>query len=117
MAKILLIGYSKELLALRRRRLRDVGHTVTTAETLGEALRKIQSGAYDVMVLGQTVPHQQRNSLVATAKRINPRTKVVVLYMATIDNAELADALLDADATVEDLLQAVEYLVSLRARA
>jgi DNA-binding NtrC family response regulator len=117
MAKILLIGYCKELLALRRTRLREVGHNVVTAETLGEALRKMQSGAYDVIVLGQLVPHQQRNSLVATAKRINPFTKVVVLYSATINHAELADALLDADASVEDLLHAVEYLVSLRARA
>lgn len=117
MAKIFLIGYSKELLALRRKRLREVGHAVVTAETLGEALRKLQSGAYDVMVLGQAVPPNQRHSLVATAKRINPRTKVVVLYSATINHAELADALLDAEASVDDLLHAVEYLISMRARA
>jgi CheY-like chemotaxis protein len=114
MAKILVVGYNRNFIEERRRWLRASGHTVASAETMGEALRRTQSGAYEVIVLGQTVSRQQRDSLLATAKRINPGTKILVFYSGTIDHAELADALLDVNAGAEDLLRAVEHLVMMK---
>lgn len=117
MARILLIGYEHEWLEDRRGGLRAAGHTVTCAHNFDQALRSIQSGKLDVVVLGHAVPLAHRNKLAAAAKRANPSTRVLILYSASVDHAELADALVDNTATTEDLHRAVEYLVDKSVRS
>ena len=118
MAKILLIGYERDWVEGRRRGLRAAGHLVTCAQTLAQGLRAIQSGRFDVVVLGHAIPQQQRNALAAAAKKSNDGgTRVLVLYSARIDHAELADALVDTSASTDDLSRAVEYLVGRQARS
>lgn len=116
MAKILLIEHVHELRELRRRGLSTAGHSVVPAQNFAEGLRAIQSGKYDVVVLGHAIPRQQRNNLAAAAKKASPLTRVLVLYSARVDQAELADALMDNTASAEDLRRTVEYLVDTRTR-
>jgi DNA-binding response OmpR family regulator len=115
-AKILLIEHVHELRELRRRGLSTAGHSVVPAQNFAEGLRAIQSGKYDVVVLGHAIPRQQRNNLAAAAKKASPLTRVLVLYSARVDQAELADALMDNTASAEDLRRTVEYLVDTRTR-
>jgi DNA-binding response OmpR family regulator len=117
MAKILLIAYERDWLEGRRRGLLAAGHSVSCAQTFAHGLRAIQSGKLDVVVLGHAIPQQQRNSLAAAAKRKNGGTRVLVLYSARIDHAELADALVDTSASTDDLRRAVEYLVGTQLRS
>jgi DNA-binding NtrC family response regulator len=117
MAKILLIGYERDWLSARRRGLHAAGHGVTCAQSFSQALRAIQSGRFDVVVLGHAIPQQQRNALAAAAKKANGGTRVLVLYSARIDHAELADALVDTSASTDDLRRAVEYLIGMQARS
>jgi DNA-binding NtrC family response regulator len=114
LAKILLIEYVHESLERRRRGLSAAGHTVASAQNLAEGLRAIQSRKFDVVVLGHAIPRQQRNNLAAAAKKASPLTRVLVLYSARVDQAELADALMDNTASAEDLRRTVEYLVDSR---
>jgi len=118
MAKILLIGYERNWVDARRRGLHAAGHTVTCAQTFAQGLRLLESGKFDVVVLGHAIPQQQRNTLAAAAKRSNGGgTRVLVLYSARIDHAELADALVDTSASTDDLTRAVEYLVGRHIRS
>jgi DNA-binding NtrC family response regulator len=117
MAKILLIGYERDWLHGRQRGFLAAGHTVTCAQAFTQGLRSIQSGRFDVVVLGHSIPQQQRNALAAAAKKNHGGTRVLVLYSSRIDHAELADALVDTSASTDDLRQAVEYLVGTQVRS
>jgi DNA-binding response OmpR family regulator len=117
MAKILLIGYERDWLQGRQRGLLAAGHTVTCAQAFAQGLRSIQSAKFDVVVLGHAIPLQQRNALAAAAKKGNGSTRVLVLYSATVAQAELADALVDTSASTDDLRRAVEYLVGTQMRS
>ena len=117
MARILLIGYEHGWLEDRRGGLREAGHTVSCAHSFDQGLRSAHSGKFDVLVLGHAIPLAQRNKLAQAAKHANPETRVLILYSASVDHAELADALVDNSATTEDLHRAVEYLVESRVRS
>jgi DNA-binding response OmpR family regulator len=117
MARILLIGYERDWLEGRRHGLHAAGHTVVCAQTFAHGLRSIQSGKFDVVVLGHAIPQQQRNSLAAAAKKTNGGTRVLVLYSSRVDHAELADALVDTSASTDDITRAVEYLVGTQLRS
>jgi CheY-like chemotaxis protein len=110
-AQILLVEYVHESLERRQRGLSRAGHSVTSAENFADGLRAIESGRYDVVVLGHAIPQQQRNRLAATAKNANRLTRVLLLYSAPVEHAELADALINNTASADDLRRTVEYLV------
>lgn len=111
MAEILLIEYVRESLERRGRGLDAAGHQVSPAQNFADGLRAIEMGKYDVVVLGNSIPQQQRNCLAAAAKKARPATRVLVMYSDTVYHAELADALINTTATAEDLRRTVEYLM------
>jgi len=49
-------------------------------------------------------------------KQTNPGTQIIVFYFNSIGNAEHADVLIQTTASSEDLLRAVEYVISMRDR-
>lgn len=110
-AQILCIEYVRESLERRRCGLDTAGHTVASAQNFADGLRAIELGKYDVVVLGNSIPQEQRNSLAAAAKKARPATRVLVMYSDTVYHAELADALINTTATAEDLHRTVEYLM------
>lgn len=114
MAEILFIEYVRESLERRRRALTIAGYSVEVAQNFTDGLRAIESGKYDLMVLGHAIPQQHRNRLAAKAKKSNPSTRVLVLYSAPVEHAELADALINNSASADDLRRTVEYLVHQR---
>jgi DNA-binding NtrC family response regulator len=113
-AQILLVEYVYESLERRQRGLSRAGHGVKPAQNFDEGLHAIESGSYDVVVLGHDIPQQQRNRLAAAAKEANPLTRVLVLYSAPVEHAEMADALINNSASADDLRRTVEYLVHQR---
>ena len=46
------------------------------------------------------------------ARRHNPNVRIIVLYRGSIDNAEMADAVLNAAVDPQDLLQALQELLT-----
>jgi choline kinase len=87
---------------------------VESAQNFDDGLRAIELEKYDVVVLGNSVPQQQRNRLAGAAKKARSATRVLVMYSDTVYHAELADALINTTATAEDLRRTVEYLVHSR---
>ncbi|HET7871680.1 MAG TPA: hypothetical protein VFL42_04150 [Terriglobales bacterium] len=113
MANILLIEYARDLLEVHRKYLRKEGHAVFTAATMDSALRAVQWGEFQVLVLGHKVPPRQRDILAATAKRLRPSARILLLYSNKIEEPFLADASLDIGASMEELRRMVESLTAL----
>ena len=114
MAKVLLVGYIPELLLERERLLRSAGHTVTIAPDFATASAAIGQGTFDAAVLGFSVPEEERNQIARRLKDSHPATKIIMIYFASVRNTELADALMQTTATAEDIVRAVNHLLSER---
>src|SRR5258708_40090357 len=114
MAKIFLVSFVRELVEGSDKVLRAAGYDVTLAMTYPDALRAAEQAAFDVAVLGYTVPEEERNQLARAIKQKNADTQIIIFYFDNIGNTELADVLIQTTASAEDLLRAVEYTVSKR---
>lgn len=111
MASILSVGVNKKLLAQRHKLLRESGFDVVSS-TLGESLKQLVGDSrFRVAIFGSRVPEPTRNKAAATLIRNCPHIKIVMLYEDTIRKAEMADAVLSARVSPEDLVQTIHYLL------
>lgn len=110
MAKVLLVGYIRELLEERDQVLRAAGHQPTMASTQEIALQAIEQNTFDVAVLGFSVPEQERNEMARRLSQANPDTRIVMIYFDSVKNTELADALIPTTANAQDVLRAVNHV-------
>ena len=117
MAKILLVSYVRELVEGSDKVLRAAGHDVTLVMTYVDALQAATERTFDIAVLGYTVPEGERNELAIAIKQTNPGTQIIIFYFSTIGKTEHADVLIQTTASAEDLLRAIEYVVSARERS
>ena len=72
MAKILSISYDVSLLLTRQLLLERMGHTVHSAEGFAKAfeLCDSQSGNFDLVVLGHSIPHEDKIAMVNHCKSV-----------------------------------------------
>jgi CheY-like chemotaxis protein len=112
MAKILLVGYVRELIREKHEVLRSGGHDVMLATKLEEACQAAKQQVFDVAVLGFSVPEPERNRLARTLKRKRPETKIIMLYFSSAGHTEFADVLIHAHVRPEELLRAVNYIIN-----
>jgi DNA-binding NtrC family response regulator len=112
MAKVLLVGYIREFLEERRNVLHAAGYQVVTALTLEAAHQAIHQETFDVAVLGYSVPREERNQFAAKLKEASPDVKIIMIYFASTQNTELADALVPTTASAQEVLRAVDHLLS-----
>ena len=112
MARVLLVGYIPKMLQERERLLRAAGYDVTVAVSFATAASIIPQEPIDVAIFGYTVPETERNHLAAALKDAWPSSKIIIRYLTSINNTELADALMPTTATPEEILRAVNHLVS-----
>jgi DNA-binding NtrC family response regulator len=115
MAKVLLVSYIPELLRERERVLRTAGHEPTLVSTLASALSAIApEHTFDAAVLGFSVPEEERKHLALALKQSYPGIKIIILYFSSLKNTELADAIMPTTATAEEVLRAVNHLLTHR---
>jgi methylmalonyl-CoA mutase cobalamin-binding subunit len=117
MAKVLLVGYIPELLQEPERLLRSAGHEVIMALSFDAAATAIQEGAVqessiDVAVFGFSIPEAERNQLAADLMQACPAAKIIMVYFASVNNTELADALMPTTASAEEILRAVTHMLA-----
>jgi CheY-like chemotaxis protein len=112
MAKILLVGYVRELIEEKDKLFRSAGHEVTLATQLQEASQAAKLQMFDLAVLGFSVPETERNQLASAIKRKRPETKIVMLYFDSAAHTEFADVLIPAHVRPEELLRAVNYIIN-----
>jgi CheY-like chemotaxis protein len=111
MAKVLLIGYIRELLEERKNVFHAGGHHATVAADQQAAYQAIEHDTFDVAVLGFSVPEQERNEMARRLTQSKSDTRIVMIYFTNVQNTELADALIPTTANAQDVLRAVNHVL------
>lgn len=110
MKKALSFGYLKKPKEERDKRLQDAGIQVVPASSVAEAMALLREETFDVVIVGPTVPQDERIRVAAFAKSRNAR--VIFLYRNSIVGAESGDAIISADSSPADLVEAVQALIA-----
>jgi CheY-like chemotaxis protein len=71
-SRILSISYDPTLLSTRQQLLEHRGYTVVSAEGLVQAVQKFHDGEYDLVVMGHSIPHSDKEELLKVIKRQCP---------------------------------------------
>lgn len=66
MARIFSVSYDSTLLRTRELLLRQLGHSVTSAEGLAQAVEvcEREPGKFDLMVLGHSIPQEDKQAII-----------------------------------------------------
>lgn len=112
MAKVLLVSYIRELLEERERIFSAAGHHAAAAVDCETAFQAIEQDAYDIAVLGFSVPEQERNDMASRLIRSNPNTQIIMIYFSSVQNTELADVLIPTTASASEILRAVNHVLN-----
>ncbi len=110
MKKALSFGYLRKAKEERDFHLEKAGIEVTSACSLAETLAMLRESTYDVVIVGPTVPREERDRVAAFAK--SRKARVIFLYKHYISGAESGDALISVDGSPADLVEAVVALTA-----
>jgi DNA-binding response OmpR family regulator len=111
MAKVLLVSYIRELLEERNNVFHAAGHHATIAADQKAAHQAIEQNTFDVAVLGFSIPEQERNEMARRLTQSNSDTRIVMIYFTSVQNTELADALIPTTASAQEVLRAVNHVL------
>ncbi len=95
----------------RKSLFRDAGYALQGVSG-PEALDELARTKVDLVVLGHTLPRDERLRLEAAIQQLRSRPRVIMLYESSIDGAERADAVLNASSGPEDLIRTIQYLLT-----
>lgn len=91
MKKILIVDDDAELRGNLSEILRGAGYCTDEADSGCEALEKVVSEEYDIVLLDMIMPNRDGIDILTEMKKIRPRTKVIMITaFATIENAVTA---------------------------
>lgn len=108
MPRILSVSYDAMLLSTRQMMLESHGYTVTSAEGFVDAIRMCRGGNYDLLIIGHSIPHTDKEAIVAEMLQ---HCSAPVLALLRPNEAQLECATESVDAGRPDLLvAAVERL-------
>jgi DNA-binding response OmpR family regulator len=109
--RILLVDDDASLLVVLSEQLRDDGYEVATARDDGEALRRLEAGWPDLILLDLMMP---RVDGLALARQIKTEADLPIIVLSAIDTADSKARLLDEVA--EDYVSKPYHYPELRAR-
>ncbi len=113
--RILSLGYSVSLLIAREKALNEAGCQVESVTWLEEASELVEAKQHDLLVIGHRVPEEVRNRAASLFRTRNPNGRIVFLYLGSIHNADMADAVISVLNSPADLAIAISHQVQ-RAR-
>ena len=82
------------------------------AATVEQALDNSPEFCAGALIIGVGLAAKDRIRVAQYARRHNPNVRIIVLYRGSIDNAEMADAVLNVAVEAQDLLQALQGLLT-----
>ena len=107
--RIVIIGSAHEALDRLSRQLKDAGLTSIREKQLTES-ELPKSASADIVVFLPKTPKEPRNQVARQLRKANPSLKIVMLYDNTISGTEIADAVINANCEIEDLVRVLAYL-------
>ncbi len=114
-SRILSISYDPMLLQTRQHLLQQKGYAVVSAEGFTEAMERCQQGGFDLAVMGHSIPHRDKEALIASIKQHCP---VPVIALLRVGEKPLAGAAASADPMNPGaFLEIVDRLLSPEAQA
>jgi CheY-like chemotaxis protein len=78
-ARILSISYDSTLLRTRQQFFEQRGYVVVSAEGFTEALERCLGGEFDVVVMGHSIPHRDKEALMRAVNESCPAPVVALL--------------------------------------
>ena len=109
---ILYVADKSENTAFHTAQLRNAGYQVFAVLSREEAIRGIEGGRVDVIVIGHGLSLGERMEIEAVAQRTKPKPRVVLLYENSIAKTEQADAVLNINSEPQHLVQTIRYLLT-----
>jgi CheY-like chemotaxis protein len=103
MPHILSVSYDAVLLSTRQMMLESRGYAVTSAEGFVDAIRKCRGGEYDLLIIGHSIPHTDKEAIVA---ELQQHCSAPVLALLRPNEQELSGATESVEAARPDLLMA-----------
>ena len=79
MIAILSMGLDRSLMAIRAMLLQQAGYAVTQAWSSEQALRRLRSSAFDLMLVCHTVPQDEVKELIAAVRLLQPGLQIVYI--------------------------------------
>jgi DNA-binding NtrC family response regulator len=111
-AVILSVEGEGESRVLNRSALDGAGYDVISVGNVEEALRQIARVRVDVLVLGNHLSRAERLRIEEGVARLRPKPRVILLYTASVTEAEQADAVLNTQGDPQDLVRTIQYLLT-----
>jgi CheY-like chemotaxis protein len=79
MPHILSVSYDAVLLATREMLLQSAGYTVTSAEGYVDAMKKCHTTDYDLLIIGHSIPHADKEAIIAELRQSCPAPVLALL--------------------------------------
>jgi DNA-binding response OmpR family regulator len=108
--RILSISYDGALLSTRQTLLELQGYAVVSAEGFTNALRQCKNGSFDLVIIGHSIPHNDKEALIAEVRQ-SCGAPVLALLRSNEEPLEGAAASIDPMDT-KRFLEAVQALTT-----
>jgi DNA-binding response OmpR family regulator len=109
MPRILSVSYDSTLLRTRQMVLESRGYEVVSAHGFTDAVEKCKSGKYDLLIIGHSIPHNDKRAII---RELNAHCPAPVLALMRATEGHLAEATASVEPNPEQVLAAVESLLS-----
>jgi DNA-binding NtrC family response regulator len=117
MANVITVGNNEAVLSTRKAILEKAGHDVVVARDLREIIAACSTGGFDVGVIGQSLPPQEKLRVSEVLLELCAGIKILEFHNGIAPDLKTPDAHLGvADSTPDDLVQSVERLARIRRR-
>lgn len=108
--RILSISYDGPLLVTREMMLRQAGFMVTSALGFNEAIKQCNTGEFDLIMVGHSIPLKDKAALVAAIKQ-HSHSPILSIRRHEIDPLPEVDLSVDAQDGPQALLRAVKEVL------
>ena len=88
---IVAVSYDSQSLNERIHTLENAGHVVVPASSLESCLNAIATDSYRLLIIGATVPFQDRERIALMSKKIRPEANIISVEWADSPTLESAD--------------------------
>ena len=115
MPRILSVSYDATLLRTRQMLLERAGYEVVSTQNLTEALEKCRSTAYDLVIMGHSIPRSDKQDIIRALRQHCPAPVLALLRGGEAPLKEAADSIDPFNPSL--LLSTVERILNSRKKA